>query len=471
MHALIARTKREDGFVLTLALLTIVVILVLAGTLVQSAVETSTHGNADYAQKRATAAANAGLQAALYRLSNQAEDTGEQQKECFTTKYVKPASCPSAQTDSLGNGAEYTYYVSPAFTKTEVTKGEAGCTGLWVEPPTGKELYQRCITSIGHAYGATVRTQERVADIVVKNIFPTNGLFSYSSLILNNELEIAGEVGAREKIEIQHTVKNKNSEAVKVLYGTTATLNGNPKCSVSCTLEKLGAAELSTTPYTEPSQEETPFAESKTTNNNSGMTITGSSEWHGGLAKRQLVTNGATITMPAGSYNLCELNMNGANTIKYAPGVKIYLDSPYRTGSGGSGCENLTGILKASNSVTWEDSSAKPQSTDLQIFVWGNPAAKTEQELEHAPEFHLDSKVPGGFYAMIYAPYSAVEWTGDSQMVGAIVGGYVKMTNKVTIEGQGGGARNNISGTRFYATAYHECPPTYSASSPAAGCY
>ena len=77
MHALIARARREDGFAVIVTLVVIVIVAMLAGTVVASAVLTSRHGNHDYARKQAIAGANAGLQAALYRLGSQSENTGK----------------------------------------------------------------------------------------------------------------------------------------------------------------------------------------------------------------------------------------------------------------------------------------------------------------------------------------------------------------------------------------------------------
>src|SRR5207244_2411365 len=82
MHALNQRTREESGFVIVAVLLMIVVILLLGAALVGSSVLTSSHGTKDYAQKQALAAADAGVEAAKYRLSNQEEDTSAQQKEC-----------------------------------------------------------------------------------------------------------------------------------------------------------------------------------------------------------------------------------------------------------------------------------------------------------------------------------------------------------------------------------------------------
>src|SRR6478672_7687441 len=126
MHALTRRLVAEDACVMVVTVLVIAIVLVLSTALVGTAVLTSNHGFQDRAQKTAIAAANAGLQAATYRLSNQGELHSSQDPKCFTTTFVSPSGgiCPG-QTDTLGNGAQYTYYVSPTF-----TQAENSCTGL-----------------------------------------------------------------------------------------------------------------------------------------------------------------------------------------------------------------------------------------------------------------------------------------------------------------------------------------------------
>src|SRR5579859_3804936 len=221
MHALSRRAKQDDGFVMVVVLVVVVITVILAGALVQSSVWSSSHGRADYYQKRALAAANSGLQAAIERLSNQAEDNATQLKDCFTTEYVAEASgaCPSQHGEVI-KGEEYTYYVSPA-----LSLGTNKCTGLWLVVPKEKELTlnlnQRCITSIGTANGAKARVQARVADVVnvtpVANIFPVNGLFSYSDREITNKFTISGEIGAAGKVIASNPLNH--SGELTVQYG------------------------------------------------------------------------------------------------------------------------------------------------------------------------------------------------------------------------------------------------------------
>jgi len=170
------------------------------------------------------------------------------------------------------------------------------------------------------------------------------------------------------------------------------------------------------------------------------------------------------VVFKKGTYNLCLVNFTQSSTIKYEAGVKLYLDSPYRKGSG---CANGTGWLKMTQNDTWKDESPTPKASDLEIFAWGNPEAGAGPGDQI---FSFSNKVGGSFYAKIYAPYSQFETTNNFEMTGSMVFGYAKANNSATINGEGGGKAEQITGTNFYVTAYHQCPSSYSGS-PASGCY
>jgi Tfp pilus assembly protein PilX len=464
MHALTRRLRKDDGCVMVMAVLVISIVLVLGTALVASAVLTSNHGLRDRAQKSAIAAANAGLQAATYRLSNQGELHSADDPKCFTTTFVSPSGglCPG-QTDTLGNGAQYTYYVSPTF-----TQAENSCTGLWVVAPSGQTVKQRCVTAIGKANGVTARAQERIADLVPNATpFPVNGIWSYTTLEFTNEvtvgeLELAGEIGSGKSVLFNKEIKNKGP--IKILYGTTVSAT----CSATCTKIKLTEEQLSASPYALPAPDPEPYAKSQLSNDNSKIKFL---ESGGSInANREVsFSNKGTIEIPPGTYNLCSINLSGEQTIKYTPPIKLYIDSPERkTGSPESNCKAGTGFVKMTNKITWKDESASPKGSDLQFFVWGNPNATPSKS---SPVFEFNNAIGGPLYADIYAPYSAVSITNTLKMVGAIAAGWVKMTNKVEFTGEGGGGVENTKlGVNFYPTAYHQCSPSYSGN-PSSGCY
>ena len=86
------RAGDESGFVLIVAILMLLVVTLLVGAIATAAVDVNNSSTQTIARDRALAAAQAGLQAGLFRLNLTGGSTGA--------------------TGTLGNGASYTYSVS-----------------------------------------------------------------------------------------------------------------------------------------------------------------------------------------------------------------------------------------------------------------------------------------------------------------------------------------------------------------------
>jgi Tfp pilus assembly protein PilX len=456
VNTLRARLKRDDGFAMVVALVVVVVVLLLAASLISSARTTSSHASQEYGRADALAAANAGLAAAVHRLSSQAEEASTELESCFTTKFVKASPCPLTESEAFANGATYRYTVSAPLTESENT-----CTGLFIVAPTERTVSQRCITAIGvAANGVKARVQERVADIKGSS-FGVVGLFSYNNIEFTNEVTFSGEIAVDGIFQSNKTLKNKNGEEVKVKYGKEAKW-GSPACTNVCTSTKMTAAELEK--YKLPVQEPGPYkeAEEKAATNDKKITMTSGEinskyEW--------TANNSITATIPEGTYYICKLNFNNTVKMEYTPPVKIYLDSPFRTGSK---CPSGTGSFKVTNNVEWIDKATVKSPSDLKIFAWGDP--KENPPSASNAEFGITNN-SGGFYGEIYAPNSAVIFTNNVKMVGSIVGGSIKSTNATEIVSELGSGDESQNGTAFYGAAYHQCSPTYTESTPAKGCY
>ena len=454
MHALSARLRRDDGFVMVIALIVTLVIVALAAALITASTTTSTHATHERGRSTALALADAGLEAAIHRLSSQYEDGPTQQEQCFTVEFkAKEASgvCP-AQTEEIASQQKYTYYVSPAMKTNE-------CAGLWVVAPKGRTITQRCVTSIGEANGSAARVQERIVQIM--GVFPVSGIFSLSEILVNNELTFNGELGARGKINFNNPVKAIGS-GLKVKYGESVT--GESKCPSGCTYTKMSAAELAKEPYALPEPYPQPFeaAEASAATENAKITMTSGSI---NASREMTANNPTTIKFPSGTYDLCAIALNGTATIEYSPPVTLYLDSHYRSGTT---CPNNSGSgsLQFNNAVTWVDLASVKSPSDLRMFAWGEP----KETNNHTPKFQLNNNVTGPWYAEIWAPYSYLEVNNSLTMDGAIQAGYVQLNNPVEfagITGQGEGQ----TGQTFYPSAFHQCPPTYSGTNPASGCY
>jgi Tfp pilus assembly protein PilX len=457
MHKLSNRLRSSDGFAMVIALVVVVIVLALAAALISSSVTTSTHADQEFGRSSALAAADAGAEAAIHRLSNEAEETAAQEAKCFTTEFVAATAgvCPLSAQETEANGTTFRYAVSAV-----MSEGENPCTGLWLVAPSSEAtVTQRCITAIGTAKdGITARVQERVADIKEAAIFPVNGMFSYGELKINNELKMnGGELATTNIINVNNKVESTLPVAAK--YGVSAIKESNcPKCTFS----KLTAAELAVAPWKLPEPSAKPYEEAEKANSNGSMTIVGG----GGTlnAKRELSANGVvTIKLPAGTYDLCSVSLNNEAVIEYTPPVTIYVDDNYRTGST---CATGTGGMNLNNKVNWLDLATTKNANDLRIFMWGKP-----KEIGKAVELNFNNANGGPFYGEIYAPYVYINMNNTVNMVGSVVGGIINQNNKLELNAKRGAGEEGLTGASFYPTAYHQCPPSYTGSNPAVGCY
>jgi len=452
MRMIRRRLHQEEGFVLVVALLLVVTILLLAAAIIATSVATSSHATREYGRSGAIAAANAGLEAAVHRLSSQAEESATQQEDCFTTKFEakEGGACPGTSWEPLGNGAQYKYYVSPVLTANE-------CAGLWIKAPAGKTLTQRCITAIGEAShgGGTARVQERVANVLGPGLFPVAGIFAETNFKVNNELKYSGEIGARGEVEFNNAVKNVGKE-IKIKYGTKYKPHEEGLEHTQFTKEELESERFKI-----PTQSASGFEASQTTNNNANITMTaGELNSH----REIIAVNSTTITMPSGTYNICYLDLNNAAKILYTPPVTIYLDDYHRSGSTCTS-GSTSGTIELNNAVEWLDQASTKSPADLRIYAWGNPPETSNS----APRIHLNNAVSGPMYAMIYAPNSYFEVNNAFSMVGGLVAGSIYFNNAVTFVGELPANEAGTGGLSFYPTAYHQCSP--STSPTAAGCY
>ncbi len=123
---------------------------------------------------RAYAVADAGLQAAIFRLNETGGTTGE--------------------TGTLGNGAAYAYTVNALGSQS------SSCAGLWVQN-SSRALQQECVTATGTAGGYSVQVQDRVVGYTpIPSIFPVNGIFAVNGFTAGQNLTDSGVIASNGQI-------------------------------------------------------------------------------------------------------------------------------------------------------------------------------------------------------------------------------------------------------------------------------
>ena len=433
------------------ALATAMGVLAVTGAVTASVFSVSTQlsdsSNQSRDSKKALAAADAGLEAAVYRMNKQnLQDT----ESCFSTGLVSAVNgeCPGT-TESLGNGATYTYYVSPALDEGDT------CAGVPVTY-TGDEfvtIVQRCVTSVGTANEETRRVQARVASYLGLQLFSL-GILGLEQVNFVNSGLINAWIGSNGEIDFQNSSTVTGVElgpsAPNPSFGNGSTVGSITRRSVSEGSHILAPVDV---------------GNSATVNDNVRLT-------NGQDAKTNVtfdpttriltMGNNSSLTLGGGTYNFCKFAATNSAAVNIAVGakVRIFIDSPTRSGSG---CGEGTGTLTAENKIVFNNPS---DPENLQIYVYGRSSASaTSVDVDFKNSVEFDK----GF---IYAPQSKVEFKNAAEWVGALAAKEVDFKN--TIDFTWTSELANLRAETlsiFYKTAWKECRSMQTtASDPESGC-
>jgi hypothetical protein len=493
MHRLNA-LRDESGMVLPLAMIILVTVILLAAVVVDSSVSTSRNASQQQVRRVALEVADAGLQAAVYRLSSQPnQPTGNTQplnpSLCFTATSPGTAlnadnTCPG-RTDSYGSIGSYTYYVTPALgTLSGGLFPLSACSGYPLNPPAdGTEITQRCVTSVGTVNGVVARVQERVA--ALSFTFPVAGILSMSTMLFdtNNTTCYRGYTGPLTSnttpkcppvqvngyLEANGAITFSGSASYDIVNGTiqygpsgSVQLQSPAICaSPNCTSTPTGTA------FQRPQGADiTAYKNSAVTNDDTGL-----GSFYTASTRTLSVPSGTTLTFPTGNhvYNFCSVSVNSGNVIIPAnSSVTIYVDNSLT----GDGCKTggTDGQLFENND---EFLNNNPDPGTLQIRVWGDPGvtpAKANIGLVTLNDDNNPLTQQGMTYGDVYAPDSWITTNGKGlRWTGGIVAGAWESNDNDYI-GAAPGFTNNPT-QNFYPTAWDQCPPDWSGTDATAGCH
>jgi hypothetical protein len=337
------RLRSQDGVALTVAIFTMAVIALFSALVASSAVHVGDTSNADRDSKRALGAAEAGINTALHRLNSQTSAIDN--LGCLTdiqlgvlaqaTDYVVAGAtvtahagqCPGAQGRS-GNGGEWIYFITllnngqhcdeQYTTQTQVNDLLAVSIG-------GISVLRRCVTSIGIVNGVQRRLQREIYSEF--RLF--YGLTGVDSVTANNAILGASHVGSNRLVSM-NTATTFNGQ-VELQTGATNDIHATGQWGVTYRddpwiLDPIKESSVSGTVNPTPTCVG-PLLDLLCLNANAG---------YKSASKRLLVPSGYTVTLPGGSYYLCELSLTGG-TLVVSAAAKIYIG---RTGT----CANTNGL-------------------------------------------------------------------------------------------------------------------------------
>jgi type II secretory pathway pseudopilin PulG len=425
------RLRNEDGVALPVAIAMMVVISLLVTAFFTVALQLQDTTVNDRSQKRALAAAEAGLQTAVQRL-NQINNPPVPSNKCLTTVAVFPdvgtGECPPAPVEQMGDGSSFTYYVTP----------ELGTTGTCVTLPTvTPSPTDRCVTGVGTSGDVTRRLQARVARQTGSLGYTQVGVVGKELVYTWNSDELHSDVGSNTEVHFGNATKLFADPsigvegAVKLLDGATYTQGS----SVSVP----GGIDTVTTPYSMPQVDFEAVQDVGVSNNNNVLP----SSYYDATTRRFSMSSGS-YTMPPGTYHFCKVTLGNSVNLRFSGSAltKIYVDSPARPGSpcNHAGATTEDGTFGADNSVSIGEVAGHEEL--LEIYLYGSMNESTRPRYqwcdiltspakpdECQSDFMLDNSVK--FWGTVYAPNSTVQAHNSVEWYGAVGANKIRFYNSI----------------------------------------
>ena len=472
-------------------------VLIVVGTLSSATFAVSNRLNdtstASRDAKRALAAADAGLEAAMFRMNEMGFQT---ESQCFTTEGVEPATGTDPETggapaagecagveEDLGNNSGYTYYVTPGLQNGDT------CAGLDVNliDPNGEiTVTQRCITSIGEANGERRRIQARVASYIGTQLFPVGGILAINGIKVKNTAIVSGVLGSNGQIELGNNsvvsggIQLGQQASPLPILGSGSTVGGDPPVTYRSEADgafvlapvDMGNTALPAPPLGTGSHENARITNGQDSGSNVTYTDTAN-------APRTLtVGNNGSLTLGGGTYNFCKVTLGNNAYITIAAGAKIrfFLDSPDRLSQGtpgdcipnGMDAEDARDAGYGGMELGQGSNFNNPgHAINFQIYMYGYTDGSHRVEFENTSAMN----------AAIYAPSSELVWVNSAGITGAVAASKVEFKNTANFSWAGGQGAFDLRELRtdtvsvYYRMAWTECRRTRPATTdPESGC-
>jgi hypothetical protein len=412
-------------------------------------VQTNGSARADANRKNALEAAEAGLQVANYRLNMLAPTFSQ----CVTTVVAQPDATGYCQgpTEALGNGATYSYVMSPGLSPG------AACVGLPLS--NVQPISQRCVTAVGVSNGVTQRAQTRLAMNGGSPLFGPNAIIGLKSLSISPNDAITGQVASNVNITLQN-----NATTTSYQLGPGGALHVSNGASAGPGSQLTSAQGPIVLSPVQPGNSATTNSDYRIANyvNNPGNPTAPYDTAPGvsfNAATRVLsMANNASLTLGGGIYNFCSFTTMNNVTITLAGIAKteIIIDSP---DDPNSGCPAGTGTLSIKNNAIITNSSQ--DTTALQLFVYGTNDGNNVVTLGNN----------GTFSGVVYAPQSTINITNNGAFNGAVAGNNVNLINNFNFKWDSSDQYLQATSTGlYYRTAWAACVPTPPTSDLGSGC-
>ena len=451
IHAIRTRAgklAREDGVALPVAIAVVSLTLLLANVALIDVLSAGDSANRDRRAKRAIQAADAGIDAAIWR-RNQVEVTAANPCVSYVGGALAavPALAPSggeswcpAISEDLGTRASYSYQVKISSTS----------------PPKVEK-----VVSTGTVDGVSRRASVETTPGEVP-LFPDGGVHAISAgrdFSGSTNSSVYGSVRTNRNVSLTTGAKVCGN----VTYGPSpGTGPGSSNCGYPVA-QASAAMEFANF--------DLPALPPSTETNNARVcgtapgddTCTGNS-WNA-TTRRLTINTGQTVTLRGGIYRFCRLRIQNTGRLILAPAsgkpTRIYIDPP-------QSCQDpaADGRFSIQNAATIELGAS---GALLALLVGGSDTSDASNP--HV-QFVNDSSNGIGVPVAVYAPKSTVALSNSANFSGGLAARDVTMANstvsltydprikEVTTEGN----------VKRLPGGYRECTRAPTGSSPASGC-
>jgi hypothetical protein len=407
------RLASDRGIALPVTVSVMFMVAGLATVTARAAISSDHQSLRDRNVKQAIQAANAGLEAAMYRTnlmqpgSLQCALKNASSGNLTVVGVGGDGWCPQ-QTEDLGNGQSYAVRIS------------AG-SSLHVN---GQSLVQRKFISTGAANGVRRRVMLRSNAATGEPVFPQGYAgVALDGIDLPNSVSIQGGVGSNGDI----------------LLRNYAYVCGNVTPGPGKSVQIRNSASVCPTGSTTPAQQSFNFqpvdqGDAPTNNDNSRIgsppqpisldpcTDCSGIDWDPSTRMLSL-RNNSTLTLGGGVYSFCGIEIENTAQLKIparplGTGIRIFIDSPEHCGGEG------TGSVSVRNSATILNFNSDP--TTFQLYLLGSSSIPTYVAFDGI-EFASD------LVMAVYAPYSTIRIKGNSRLSGAIASKAIDLHNSAQI--------------------------------------
>jgi hypothetical protein len=428
--------RSERGVALPVAVGVLAVTSMLAAVAVASGMTATSQSRQDRNMKRAIAAADAGINVAMYRLNKLANvqtttlpcvSVNAQTGVLYVEAVLGDGWCRE-QNEEIEDGGSFSYRVSNA-------------VGVDV---AGQDVWQRKIVSVGVINGVRRRVISTLNAPTGTALF-TDAVFSEEDFTMRNFARIDGSVRSNGNVITQ----NNSLICGDVRVGPGKEFRGGNQCS-GFTSESV-SERFVLSPVTLP-----------LTNDNSRIGVLDpwtdpqSIEWDSGTRMLEL-WNSATVTLTGDTYLLCGLQVrNSGQLIVPADGtpVRIYIGSP-------ENCGGNTLSLGLYNNGTIVNESGDPKM--VQLYVAGSPNTATFVQLQNLHELAVG----------LYAPNSTITFDNNNRFTGAVAAKKITMQNNLEFRWDQRLATlyvGDVPVPIYQRQSWVECSPQPSGSQPDSGC-